>query len=390
MIAVSYIMNVLNGEPFIKYQLDSIYPYAHEIIIVEGAYRKFRHAATTNGRSTDHTIECINAYPDIEKKIKLIVKPGFYDDRLDMCNELLPHVTGDVIWQVDVDEFYYPETHVFIQTVFASDPTLDRVSFCFYDIFANPMYFIEGYRALGLDNVNRVHRFDTGDRWMNQRPPILCDLNQKQKTIRKHLDGYDLIKMGHVMFNGTALFEKQIREKYTYYNIMSKNISEPKRWIFDVWQNFSNKFNVAGFDHSITYLKKNWLDLPRGFKEMWDDVSSGNYPGFFPRETDDIEEYFASRQYPDYEVTAENLIRLFYNTDGLSSLSLKNILHIMRGLLIIDSATRKHSIKYLVYNVLKKVKHLLMNEKRFFCFLSLGMMAAQMCYLYRVFIFLYI
>ena len=49
-------MNVLNGEPFIKYQLKSIYKFAHEIIIVEGAYKKFRHAAK-KFRSKDKTVK---------------------------------------------------------------------------------------------------------------------------------------------------------------------------------------------------------------------------------------------------------------------------------------------------------------------------------------------
>ena len=65
---ISYVMNVLNGEPFIKYQIDSIYKFADEIIIVEGAYRKFAHA-TNNGRSKDSTLETIRSYPDSKKKL---------------------------------------------------------------------------------------------------------------------------------------------------------------------------------------------------------------------------------------------------------------------------------------------------------------------------------
>src|SRR5690606_423004 len=108
---ISYVMNVLNGEPFITYQLRSIYPFAHQIVIVEGAYRKFAHAATPDAHSTDRTRELIRAFPDPERKIALIEREGFWSDRLDMCNAFLPRVTGDAIWQVDADEFYMPETH---------------------------------------------------------------------------------------------------------------------------------------------------------------------------------------------------------------------------------------------------------------------------------------
>jgi hypothetical protein len=88
-------MNVVNGEPFINYQLNSIYPFADEIVIVEGAYKKFSHATTPEGRSTDTTIQLIQNYPDPMNKIKLILKPGYYEDRKEMCDELLDHVTGE-------------------------------------------------------------------------------------------------------------------------------------------------------------------------------------------------------------------------------------------------------------------------------------------------------
>lgn len=36
---ITFGMIVLNGEPFTRYNLRALYPFAHEIIVVEGAAR---------------------------------------------------------------------------------------------------------------------------------------------------------------------------------------------------------------------------------------------------------------------------------------------------------------------------------------------------------------
>ena len=46
---------VLNGEPFTRYCLRALYPFAHEILVVEGAAP----VATPDGRSTGGTLETL-------------------------------------------------------------------------------------------------------------------------------------------------------------------------------------------------------------------------------------------------------------------------------------------------------------------------------------------
>ncbi|HTH93181.1 MAG TPA: glycosyltransferase family 2 protein, partial [Candidatus Paceibacterota bacterium] len=50
---------ILNGEPFIPYNLRAIYPFAHEIVIVEGAYWASKAVATPDGHSLDSTLETL-------------------------------------------------------------------------------------------------------------------------------------------------------------------------------------------------------------------------------------------------------------------------------------------------------------------------------------------
>ena len=68
---LSFVMIVLNGMPFIEFALRSIYDFAHEIIIVEGAEEKCRFAANEDGSSTDGTVECIESLGDPANKIIL-------------------------------------------------------------------------------------------------------------------------------------------------------------------------------------------------------------------------------------------------------------------------------------------------------------------------------
>jgi hypothetical protein len=49
---------VLNGEPFTKYCRRALYPFAHEIIVVEGAVP----AATPDGHSLDGTLEALDRF----------------------------------------------------------------------------------------------------------------------------------------------------------------------------------------------------------------------------------------------------------------------------------------------------------------------------------------
>jgi len=46
---ITFGMIVLNGEPFTRYNLRTLYPFAHEIIVVEGASPLAAHMATPAG-----------------------------------------------------------------------------------------------------------------------------------------------------------------------------------------------------------------------------------------------------------------------------------------------------------------------------------------------------
>ena len=100
------------GEVFFKQWLKHIYRIGDEIILVEGAVKPIPGVksnslwASTDGKSTDNTIEVIKNFPDPDKKIKLIESNGFWNGKVEMCNQWAKHATGSYIWQIDNDEYY--------------------------------------------------------------------------------------------------------------------------------------------------------------------------------------------------------------------------------------------------------------------------------------------
>lgn len=252
MIKVTYVLNVLNGEPFIHFQLKSIYEFAFEIIIVEGAYEKFSFASK-HGRSADNTIKIINEFPDPHNKIKLILNEGYYEDRTEMCNECLKYVNGDVIWQIDVDEFYFDKTHLYVQELFKFNENLDRISFNFLDIFGALRLKVYGLDDSKLQNVHRVHRFKKGDLWGTQRPPTLVDNKNVHRVIRQEYSGDEMEYKGHKMFNLTMLFRDQILDKYNYY-FKKGFTNDTIEWYENSIKSYNNRLNVLNISDYLTSL----------------------------------------------------------------------------------------------------------------------------------------
>jgi hypothetical protein len=59
---VTFGIIVLNGEPFTRYCLRSLYPFAHQIVVVEGAVRGAMSLARHDGHSRDGTLETLQRF----------------------------------------------------------------------------------------------------------------------------------------------------------------------------------------------------------------------------------------------------------------------------------------------------------------------------------------
>ena len=110
---------VLNGEPFVRYNLRALYPFAHQIIVVEGAVPAAARIATPDGHSTDSTLKTLWEFKlqeDPLDKLTIITAEdedypdGFWPgEKHEQSQAYASRATGDYLWQVDIDEFYKPE-----------------------------------------------------------------------------------------------------------------------------------------------------------------------------------------------------------------------------------------------------------------------------------------
>lgn len=113
---ITFGMIVLNGEPFIRHNLRALYPFAHQIIVVEGASYLAAHAATSDGHSVDGTLRSLDQFrhlEDPEHKLAVVTAEdhgypsGFWPGEKDEQSQAYAcRASGDWLWQVDVDEFY--------------------------------------------------------------------------------------------------------------------------------------------------------------------------------------------------------------------------------------------------------------------------------------------
>ncbi|HLE73748.1 MAG TPA: glycosyltransferase family A protein, partial [Anaerolineales bacterium] len=84
MTRVSFGILALNAQPFLEYNLRALYPFAYEIIVVEGAVRAAASLATPDGHSTDGTLQMLadfQKHRDPQKKLRVLsaVDAGYED-----------------------------------------------------------------------------------------------------------------------------------------------------------------------------------------------------------------------------------------------------------------------------------------------------------------------
>ncbi len=123
---------VLNGEPFTRYCLRALYPFAHQIIVVEGACEAAAEIATPDGHSNDGTLQTLQRFKaeeDPQGKVQIVRREGFWSEKDEQSQAYAERASGDYLWQVDIDEFYQPEDLRVVLGMLHDDPGITAVSF---------------------------------------------------------------------------------------------------------------------------------------------------------------------------------------------------------------------------------------------------------------------
>ena len=280
---------VLNGLPFIKYNLEALYPHAHQIIVVEGAAPGAKNIARSDGHSRDGTLEFLREYKashDPENKVTIVtaedeghpdgVWPGEKDE---MSQAYARRATGDYLWQVDADEFYLDEDIKKIGQMLNNEKW-DAVTFPQLTFWGDEHTLVDSlYLRAGARFYHRLFKWKPGYSYQTHRPPTVLDETGADLRSKKHLTGPMLEGHGIYLYHYSLLLPKQVQEKCDYYaNAQWAKRHKAVDWAETCYDKLHNPFRV----HNV-YDYLSWLDeykgaRPKVIQKMMQDLSkSGDY-----------------------------------------------------------------------------------------------------------------
>lgn len=319
----------LNGEPFLRYTLRALYPYAHEIIVVEGAAPGAATVSTADGHSLDSTLETLREFKaseDPDGKLSIVTRAGFWSEKDEMSQAYATRATGDYLWQVDIDEFYQPADLEAVCAMLKSDASITAVSFDTVTFWGAPGYTVDSWSLRrGARQFHRLFKWGAGYRYVTHRPPTAVDERGRDLRSLHWLRGEELAARGIRLYHYALLLPKQVREKCAYYS----RAEWAKRqgalsWMHEAYLSLRRPYHLHNvFDYPGCIYRFEGEHPPQ-VNEMWRNISAAG-SGYEIRPTDDIESLLNSRRY--------QIGRLLVMSANMPALWLRITLIRLKGLL---------------------------------------------------------
>lgn len=301
---VSFGIIVLNGAPFLPYNLRSLYKFAHQIIVVEGACTTAAAVATPDGHSCDDTIAALKKFQeneDPEHKVLVITAEdegqpnGFWEEKDQMSQAYARRSTGNYLWQVDVDEFYTEDSlQKVIQLLEVERP--DAVSFPMLTFWGGLGYIVDSFYLI-RDNAREYHRlfaWGPGYTYATHRPPTVLDPRGVDVRRKRWIPARELERKGIFLFHYSLLFPGQVFNKISYYKgRVSYAIGS---WEEAVYRRLEKPFRAHNVYQHIGWLERYGGEHPRPVMAMMDDIANGTL-GVELRDCKDIELLLSRRAY---------------------------------------------------------------------------------------------
>lgn len=271
---------VLNGEPFTRYCLRSLYPYAHQIIVAEGAVTRAMGQARPDGHSRDGTLEALYAFKareDPDDKLTIVTRDGPWEEKDAMFAAVAERATGDYLWQVDVDEFYRDRDMALVLELLADDPGCTAVAFRQRSFFAAPQ-FENGstYLLAGGDIFRRVFRFAPGSRYTSHRPPTVIDARGLDQFAVNPLPPETLERLDVRLFHYSLLFPGQVHDKVAYYATWDvPHCKQLPDWVETHYLGLGDPFNLFTVCDQPGWIEPYHGDHPAQAQALWNDVLAG-------------------------------------------------------------------------------------------------------------------
>jgi len=307
-VRITFGMIVLNGEPFIRYNLRSIYPWAHQIIVVEGACKAASSVSDATGHSKDSTLEVLRRFQveeDFDKKLIIVTaedeghSDGFWPgEKHEMSQAYANRTTGNYLWQVDVDEFYREEDMTSIIALLESGVT--QISFPFLQFWGGIGFKENGeFLSVHFKNVNRIFAWGTGYRYTTHRPPTVVDGDGIDLHKKKWVRSTEMAAKKIFMYHYCMLLPKQVYEKCSYYSRVDWAAFETmEKWAETVYFSFRAPFSVC----NVLHIPLSWLEEysgphPKQIINMIANIQVGYHPDIQLRPTEDINRVINTKQY---------------------------------------------------------------------------------------------
>ena len=291
---------VLNGEPFTRYCLRSIYPFAHEIIVVEGGHEDTKSVCTPDGHSIDGTLDVLYKFKkeeDDENKLTIITREGFWPKKDELGHDRTPQsrayaeiATGDYLWQIDIDEFYLESDMKKIIKMLKEDSSINAVSFKQKSFWGNINYISDGcYLRRNEGGWHRIFKWAKNYKYLTHEPPTIIDENGIDLRSQGWITGEMMSKHNIYMYHYCLLFPSQVEQKSRLYREEKPEYyAQMLDWATNHYYSISNPYRV----HNV-YTYPSWLiryngQHPHEIINMMEDINKGKIDVPL-RQTKDIE-----------------------------------------------------------------------------------------------------
>ena len=306
-VRITFGIIVLNGLPFIEYNLRALYPFAHQIVIVEGAAPSAKRYASESGHSLDGTLDVLNCFKkeeDPENKILIITAEddgmpnGFWLEKDEMSQAYAKRATGNYIWQIDCDEFYLENDMLSIIQMLSNNPDIKAVSFSMKTFWGSPKFIVEGF-FLNKFVVHRIFAWGNGYQYISHRPVTIVDETGTNLRKLKWISHEAMREMGIYMYHFELVFPKQVIEKCGYYEgaEWTTALRQANEWVQNCYLKLGKPFRVHMMYNHVSWLERFTIRHPIQLQSMIKSVNAGSYEGIEFRNMDDADKLLSKTKY---------------------------------------------------------------------------------------------
>lgn len=305
---ISFGIIVLNGEPFTRYCLRSIYPFAYQIIVVEGGHEDAKSVCTPSGHSIDSTLETLYKFKeeeDPENKLTIVTRNGFWPKKDELGRSRTPQsrayaerATGDYLWQIDIDEFYRKKDMEYIINMLKKMPDITAVTFPTYTFWGDINYIADSWALRrGSEFYNRLFKWSVKYKYLTHEPPTVVDEKGVNLHEKHWVSGERMKKKNIYMYHYSLLFPWQVEQKVKVYkDEKPEACSAIVKWAENNYFRLGNPFRVHNLYHFPGWLERFNGTHPEQIICMMRDIKEGKINAELRRK-DDIELLLNSKKY---------------------------------------------------------------------------------------------